>query len=131
MLLEDDHYCFVCGKRNPRGLKLIFSASKNKASVEFTLDKSLQGYKNIIHGGIIAAILDEAMVKAAIGAGLNAVTAEMTKRFRTPLKAGERAYVEAEITESGKRLVGAKAVIKNSASVVVAEGHGKLIVVTE
>ena len=66
MNLEDDHYCFVCGEENPSGLHLKFSANKGKIQTEFIPRKIHQGYKNIVHGGIISTLLDEAMVKAAL-----------------------------------------------------------------
>lgn len=130
MLLEDDSYCFVCGKRNPHGLGLIFSSADNKITAEFTLRKELQGYKDIAHGGILAAIIDEAMIKAALAQGIKAITTEMTIRFRSPLYMGEKATVEAEITRTNRKLMEAKASIKCTGSRNIAEGRGKLFIVT-
>lgn len=129
MKLEDDHYCFVCGKQNTGGLNLNFSFLEGKAFAEFILRKKFQGYKDIIHGGIIAAILDEAMIKAALAQGIRAVTAEIAVRFTNPLFAGEKGTVEAEITKSGRKLIEADASIRVAGSRTVAEGKGKLIVV--
>ena len=129
MKLEDDHYCFVCGKQNTGGLNLNFSFPEGKAFAEFILRKKFQGYKDIIHGGIIAAILDEAMIKAALAQGIHAVTAEIAVRFTNPLLAGEKGTVEAEITKSGRKLIEATASIRVAGSRTVADGKGKLIVV--
>ncbi len=125
--LEDDDYCFVCGRQNPLGLNLNFSYNNNKVFAEFTLKKTYQGYKDIVHGGIIAAILDEAMIKAALFCGINAITAEITVRFKNPLMAGERATVEAEIVKHARRLIDAIAYIRGPGSETIAEGHGKLL----
>jgi uncharacterized protein (TIGR00369 family) len=127
MNLEDDHYCFVCGEENPSGLHLKFSASKGKILTEFIPRKIHQGYKNIVHGGIISTLLDEAMVKAALMQGMPAVTAEITVRFRTPLMAGEKVIVEAEIKKMNKKIIETSAVMKKEDDTVIAEAHAKLL----
>lgn len=131
MKLEDDNYCFVCGRENPAGLKLHFSFHDKKAFAEFTIPKTFQGYKDIIHGGILATILDEAMIKLVIAQGINAVTAEFTVRLKNPLQPGVKATVEAEIIKSGRRLIEAAAYIQDASSKKIAEGYGKLIPVSE
>lgn len=125
--LEDDNCCFVCGKQNPAGLNLDFSHLDGKASAEFILLKTFQGYRDVAHGGVIAAILDEAMVKAALSSGTQAVTAEITVRFISPLYTGEKALVEAEIVKTGKKLIEAKAQVRRDGSGIIAEASGKLI----
>lgn len=95
MDLIDDGYCFACGKDNPAGLKLAFEPSRKGVRAFFTPDKRHQGYKDIIHGGIITTLLDEAMVQAAIRAGLSPVTAELKVRFKSALMVGQKVEVEA------------------------------------
>jgi uncharacterized protein (TIGR00369 family) len=127
MKLEDDGYCFVCGKNNPCGLKLSFESLDGKIISEFTPSPLHQGYKNITHGGIITALLDEAMIKAAMAWGAAPVTAEISVRFRKPLIAGERSRIEAEIVRKGTRLIEARALLTASASGdIIAEGRAKL-----
>ena len=128
LLLEDDHYCFVCGQQNPSGLNLVFSFIGKTASAEFTLGRTFQGYKSIIHGGIIAAVLDEAMIKAVLAHRVHAVTAEISVRFRSPLLTDENALVEAEVVKTGKKLIEAIAHITGPDSRVIAEGKGKLLI---
>lgn len=125
--LEDDHYCFVCGEKNPSGLHLKFSLLEGKVLTEFTPQKIHQGYKDIVHGGIISTLLDEAMVKAALMQGMPAVTAEITVRFRNPLMAGERALVEAAIVKMNKRIIEASAIVKKEDNTIIAEGQAKLL----
>lgn len=124
----DDHYCFVCGKNNETGLKLSFSSSQGKTVSEFSLQRNFQGYKEIIHGGIISAILDEAMIQAAMAEGLSPVTVEMSVRFRHPLHAAQAAIVEAELTRKDKRIIEARATILDKASrEVLASATGKML----
>lgn len=125
--LEDDHYCFICGENNPSGLHLKFSLLNGKVQTEFISQKNHQGYENIVHGGIISALLDEAMVKAALLQGMPAVTAEIAVRFKTPLATGEKSIVEAEITCKHKRIIETSAVIRKSDGTLIAEAHAKLL----
>ena len=51
--------CFVCGKDNPIGLKLRFDWDGKTARAEFTPTELYQGWQGVVHGGIIAVMLDE------------------------------------------------------------------------
>jgi len=125
--LEDDGHCFACGKKNPGGLQLDFTSSNGKTAAEFLPKKEHQGFKDLVHGGIIATILDEAMVKAVLSTGVQAVTAELTVRFRNPLLAGEGATVEAELNSPGGRVVETSARMIKRDGTVVAEARAKLL----
>jgi acyl-coenzyme A thioesterase PaaI-like protein len=105
---EDDHHCFVCGSLNNSGLKLTFNLDKsnNRISTEFIPQKIYQGYKDIVHGGIIGLILDECMVTLALKLGHHAVSAEYTIRLFTPAKIGKKLIFSARLaSEKGKLLM--------------------------
>jgi uncharacterized protein (TIGR00369 family) len=125
--LEDDHYCFVCGEQNPYGFHLTFSLHEDSAVTEFIPQKIHQGYKDIVHGGIISTLLDEAMVKAALLRGITAITAEITVRFRNPLIVGERVIIEASIIRMNKKIIETSARMRKTDNTLVAEGHAKLL----
>lgn len=129
MNLEDDNYCFVCGKKNPVGLKLNFKIEKESKTIktEFIPSKLYQGYKDIVHGGIISTVLDEAMVKLAIGLGMNVVTVNMDIRFKRPLLVGERVTVSASLLSEVKRLIEAEAKAVKDDGTIVAEGNARLM----
>jgi uncharacterized protein (TIGR00369 family) len=132
MTIIDDGLCFVCGKANEHGLKLAFQSAKGTTFSEFVLQSNFQGYKNIIHGGVIAAVLDEAMIHAAVAEGHSPVTAEITVRFKQPLSAGQPAIVEAMLTQSGPRIIKARSRISDKTSgVLIAEATGKMIPLKE
>jgi uncharacterized protein (TIGR00369 family) len=126
-ILEDDHYCFACGKDNPSGLHLTFSFHEGKTISEFTPEKVHQGYKDIVHGGIISTLLDEAMVKVAISQGMPAVTAEITVKFRNPLMVGEKAKVEATVVKMNRKIIETTAVMIKTDNTLIAEAHAKLL----
>lgn len=128
--LEDDHYCFVCGEKNPSGLHLVFSLHDGKVTAEFFPEKIHQGYKDIVHGGIISALLDEAMVKVALMQKMPAITAELNVRFKNPLAVGDKAIVEATITKVSKRIIEVAGIMKkigNTLDTLIAEGNAKLL----
>lgn len=125
--LRDDGYCFACGNLNPQGLHLSFKKEDKKVSAQFTPLKIHQGYADITHGGIISTVLDEAMVKACIMNGINAVTAEITVRFKKPLMAGKACIVEAWLLSGNARLIEAESILKDKDGNIIAQGKAKLI----
>ncbi len=128
MKLEDDNHCFACGRENHCGLKLSFTYSNGKITTEFIPSMIYQGYKDIAHGGIIATVLDEAMIQAAIAEGIMPVTAEINVRFKRPLMVNEKAVAEAEIIRKGPRLIEAQSrLLKTSDGTIIAEAYAKLI----
>ena len=59
--------CFACGMHNPIGLKLQFyQTAPDEVTAEFIPPEEYQGYSGILHGGVTAAILDEAVGRKAI-----------------------------------------------------------------
>ena len=128
MKLEDDNYCFACGRENHCGLKLSFNYSDGKLTTGFIPDRIYQGYKDITHGGVITTVLDEAMIQAAIAEGIMPVTAEINVRFKRPLMVNEKAVAEAEIIRKSPRLIEAQSrLLKASDGTIIAEAYAKLI----
>jgi acyl-coenzyme A thioesterase PaaI-like protein len=125
--LIDDGHCFACGKENDAGLRLEFRHEDGRTISEFVPKKVHQGFMDIVHGGIITTILDEAMVKCALSEGIEAVTAEISVRFRSPLFVGEKAVIESEIKKAGGRLLVTSARMTKGGSTVVAEAEAKLL----
>ncbi len=122
----DDGYCFVCGPKNPIGLKLDFSFDGRTVRTEYVPPKEHQGYKNIVHGGIVSALLDEVMVKVAIELGKPSVTAQMDIRLKKAVTIGTKMMVSAEITKETRKTFEAyaKATVNDE---IVADARGKLV----
>ncbi len=127
MKLEDDGYCFVCGPKNPIGLKLDFHFNGKTIKTEFIPKKEHQGYLDIVHGGIISTLLDEVMVKLAIAMDMPAVTASMEIRLRKAVKVGEKITFEAEMLKITSKLLESSARAVTDNNVVVADAKGKLV----
>jgi acyl-coenzyme A thioesterase PaaI-like protein len=60
--------CFVCGLENPVGLHLKFyETGHGEVTVNFTAPEHYQGYPGVLHGGIVASILDETAGRSLMG----------------------------------------------------------------
>jgi uncharacterized protein (TIGR00369 family) len=126
--LRDNQKCYVCGKNNPAGLAVDFKIDQTAKSIQATFVPAdlHQGFEGIVHGGILSALLDEAMAKLAFNLGIPAVTAEMTVKFKAPTAPGEELFISGRITQETKRLIQAEARIQRG-PVVIAEATGKLL----
>ncbi|MFC1873631.1 PaaI family thioesterase, partial [Chloroflexota bacterium] len=101
--------CFGCGQNNHIGLKLNFRWDSTTARAEFTPSQPYQGWSGIVHGGIIACLLDEAMGYVSHFQGITTVTAKMQMRLRQPALIGEPLVITASMTKKNRKLVEAKA----------------------
>ena len=90
-------WCFACGSDNPEGLHIEFEIQDGGVSGRFQSRDSHQGYPGVMHGGVAAVALDEAMAWAAIAAGFWGTTAKMDVRFRRPLPLNVALQVTARV----------------------------------
>ena len=122
-------YCWICGEKNPDGLQLKFNLNKTAKTLQtsFIPAETYQGYDGIVHGGILSALLDEAMAKLAFELGYNAVTAMLNVRFKSLAKVKEKLTIRGKITQANRRLVLAKATIHKEDGTLIAEGDSKLV----
>ena len=114
--------CFGCGQKNPIGLKLSFQWDGKTARAEFTPTKFYQGWAGFVHGGIVTAILDEAMGYAASSGGANCVTASIQARLKRMALIDEPLIITSSITKKTRKLVKTKANISLKDGTLIAEG---------
>lgn len=128
--LEGDDYCFGCGADNPIGLRLEFSidAARREAEAVFTPRDEHQGYAGITHGGLIATLLDEAMLKLCWELGIPAVTARLEAELKRPAPIGEELRVRGWISEDKGRVIVAEAEVVDAAGGLVATGRSTAVV---
>ena len=97
--------CVVCSPANGRSLCLEFTASNDGgAQACFNCAKAFEGYADMLHGGVIASLLDGAMTNCMFARGIPAMTAELTVRFRHPVVVNHVARVRAWIERSSPPL---------------------------
>jgi len=105
--MEVDHYCFCCGRDNPRGMKLdIRPGDDGEVFTLYTPPAEFQGYQGVIHGGILSTLLDEIMAHAVLRRGLgSAATARMEIVFRRPARTGVELRISGRVEDvSGRRI---------------------------
>jgi len=122
-------WCFGCGEDNPIGLHLKFKESGELLCADFVPSKEHQGYDGIVHGGIVATLLDEAMGKVLSGKGVMALTATLSVKFKKPVRVGERLRVCSKLRKRTGRKVWLEACVKDSEGRTLAEGESLYIVV--
>lgn len=102
--------CFVCGQDNPAGLRIPFQLEPDGAiTAIWTPATTLEGFRGIVHGGVVTTVLDEAMSKAIAATGREALTAELRVRFRQPVQSGASFNIRGWIVTSARRLIAAEA----------------------
>jgi acyl-coenzyme A thioesterase PaaI-like protein len=106
IVLDDDAYCFCCGSENPIGLKLAFEETpEGRMRTVWTPRKEHQGFKDLVHGGLVATVLDEVMVRFLYLRDIHAVTASMETKLLKPVRWGRSYRFEGWIVEDRRRAV--------------------------
>ncbi len=123
--------CLVCGLKNEHGLKASFFETESKELIAlFRPSDEHQGYPGRLHGGMAAAIIDEAIGRA-IQAGRQQqvwnVTVELRTRFKKPIPLGCELRVIARITREGSRFFEGEAELVLPDGQVAATGEGKYL----
>jgi acyl-coenzyme A thioesterase PaaI-like protein len=130
--LEDDRMCFVCGEKNPIGLHLKwdFCEKSNTLKTSFVPGKELQGWKDVVHGGILTTVLDETMANHCIFRGIYVVSVEINVRFKKPAVVDERLGFEARAWHKRGKLYEAQSSCYQN-DTLIASASGKLIKIDE
>jgi uncharacterized protein (TIGR00369 family) len=74
------------------------------------------GYADVLHGGVLASLLDEVMIKAILKDDILAVTASMDVKFKRPV------YVDQTIKLRGK-VIGSKGRVYKTKGVAEVDGE--------
>ena len=122
-----DEFCFACGTQNENGLKL--EIAENAEGVQASIEPPVwsQGYSGVVHGGIMATILDEMAVWAAFKKGHKSVTAELTMRIRNAMRVDENYTATAKVVKTKHRLIEAESSILNKKQQLIATAKLKLL----
>lgn len=104
--VQRDHGCFGCGDENPCGLRLRFETTEpGVVEARFVPRRQDEGFFGVVHGGIVTAMLDEAMAWASFSADVWAMTAKMEVRFRRPVRVGAELRLVGRVVSVRGKLV--------------------------
>jgi uncharacterized protein (TIGR00369 family) len=125
---RDDRMCFVCGERNPIGLKLRLrtDAERGESATEVTFPAHFQGWAGVVHGGLLATVLDEALIYAAGARGFKCVTGEFTVRYIKPASTDVAYALKGRFVEDKGRIVLAESSLLDADGKEIARAAGKL-----
>lgn len=123
--------CFVCGRDNHFGLNITFFKDKNEVRAEFIPQSKHQGFKGIVHGGILFSILDEILGRTAvISKGVMTLTVEIDIKYRKKAKIGEKIIFTAHMTKDLGRMIEAQGQACKEDGTLLAEVRGRFIVLS-
>jgi uncharacterized protein (TIGR00369 family) len=121
--------CFLCGDENPAGIRTRFFVEGEEVCGKVVLPRHVNGYRDVAHGGVVAALLDETMGWSATVFGKEHpmyVTGEITVKYIAPVPVGEEIEVRSRLVEDAVRLAYAEGRILHRGK-VCARAKGKFV----
>ena len=108
MTQQDRHahipQCFGCGADNDHAVGIELVADEGVALGRVHFGPEHQGAPGLVHGGLLATLVDETMGAVVHGGKVTRVTAEMTLRYRRPTPVGTDLVCRASLGEvDGRR----------------------------
>lgn len=129
-----DDYCFACGRRNPIGLRMQVSYLEETAAAEahLALAREFVGWQEVVHGGILATLLDEIMMHAVWHFAGPGVTLGLDIKFRQTLAPKEAIVVRGRLTETkGRRLKAQGEIIRLADQRLIADAQGRFLLLNQ
>jgi uncharacterized protein (TIGR00369 family) len=128
---SNTHQCFVCGIDNPTGLKITFeSDGEGKVWTKKRFTKEHQGYPGIVHGGVLAAVLDEAAGRATMKhkrPEITLVTGKMAIRYRKPVRVDDLILIEGMMVSHNGRVYQCSSTLKSEQGELLAEAEVTMV----
>ena len=122
--------CFVCGLRNRYGLAIHFySVGPGKVEANYTVPARYQGYPGVVHGGVVAAMLDEIVGRVTMTDDPNhfLVTAKLELRYRAPVPVSQRLVLRGWLLEQRRKAYRAAAELRLPDGTPLAEAEAVLM----
>lgn len=129
---QNSKMCFLCGLKNPFGLKAAFYELENNEIVSvFKPSTEHQSYPGRLHGGIATTVLDETIGRAIMmkykDGEIWGVTVEFTTRFKKPIPLNEELRVVGRIVNETSRTFEGTGELLLANGEVAATGFGKYL----
>lgn len=123
--------CFVCGEANPRGLRARCYRVGSTVELPFVAAADFAGWSAVVHGGLVATVLDEVMTWVAILASRRACfAAEFTVRLLEPLAPGTSCLAVGRPVASRRRIFDTEAWLADATGFVYARATGRYVPVS-
>lgn len=123
--------CFVCGPANPYGLHIRFLQEGEEAVAHYRCELRHVGWPGVQHGGITAALLDEAAGYVPHFLGLVAMTAKLEATFVEPIRVGEQVRIAGRAVSHNRRLIEVQVTMTGENGQVKAHALAKMKVLSE
>ncbi len=126
----NSRHCFVCGVENPFGLHLNFYEEEpGRVSAEIIVPEHFQGYPGVVHGGIIAAMLDEVSGRTMLRGDPPRwmVTAKLDIRYRKPVPTETKIYLEGRAKEDNGKVAVVTGTIFSADRTILAEAEAVMV----
>jgi uncharacterized protein (TIGR00369 family) len=123
-------YSPVYGPGNPVAPPLVATDSPDgRATGRATLGKPHEGPPGLVHGGVVATLLDHVLARAVRAAGRGGLTATLTVTFHRPVQLGVPLLATAELTgQDGRRTTAsARLVAEDDPGTTLAEAEGLFV----
>jgi uncharacterized protein (TIGR00369 family) len=123
-------YSPVYGPGNPVAPPLVATDSADgRATGRVTVGKSHEGPPGLVHGGVVATLLDHVLARAVRAAGRGGPTATLTVTYRRPVQLGVPLVATAEMgTTDGRRTTAtARLVAEDDPTTTLAEAEGLFV----
>lgn len=130
MVFVDNNRCWLCGNVNPHGFQLRFRRDGEDTVTETVVPWYYQGFDGVVHGGMVAALLDEIMSHAVKGTGEIAVTGTIEVKYLRPCRTEQPVTLRGRVIEKKGRLIEARGEVVQDGE-VVAEGKGIFVIPKE
>jgi uncharacterized protein (TIGR00369 family) len=128
----DDSACFVCGAENRQGIgtRISVDTDNHTSYARLQLGSQFQGWQGVVHGGILATLLDEACAYACMTAVEQCVTAELKVRYRKPVKVDQEIELFGQLVDTSRKIWLAKSQIKVNGA-VHAEAEARMFILSD
>lgn len=124
--------CFICGLQNPIGLKMALYNDLDNRQVISTVSvpEHFNGYPGVVHGGIVATMLDEVAGRATLIDGDDGnlmVTLKIEVKYRQPTPTETPLTVIGRIVQPGTSRVRAHGEVRLPDRTLTAEAELVLV----
>ena len=136
MKQPNSRFCFVCGLENQFGLRVEFhETGPGEVTAEYVVPDAYQGYPGVVHGGIVAAMLDEICGRAHMSGPAETsrfmATGRLEVRYRLIVPVGQPLRLVGRAVKATKRVATSVGEIRSPDGELLAEAKATLVAVPD